>query len=133
VPFPIADFERIVFFGAVGITGYLYQLVRLVNLEVCQQIQLFGLPNVLRGEVGHRLSLLPVGLGFRCLNDRIGAILDNRPKLLHMRTFVFLPCPKNIAQGTWGFQKCLTLFIRQVVVLQRQQKIFPCGVFIGMV
>ena len=120
-------------FGAIGVAGHFYELIWLINLKVGQQVQLLGLLNVLRGEVGHRLSLLPVGLGFRCLNDRIGAILDNRPKLLHMRTFVFLPCPKNIAQGTWGFQKCLTLFIRQVVVLQRQQKIFPCGVFIGMV
>ena len=50
VPFPVADFERIVFFGAVGIAGYLYQLVRLIDLEVCQQVQLFGLLNFLRGK-----------------------------------------------------------------------------------
>ena len=48
--------------GAVGIAGHLYQLVRFIDLEVCQQIQLLGLLNVLRGEVCHRLSLLPAGV-----------------------------------------------------------------------
>ena len=96
MPFPVADFERIVFFGAVGIAGYLYQLVRLIDLEVCQQVQLFGLLNVLRGEVGHRLSLLPVGLGFRCLNDRIRTVFDNRPEFFHVGTFTLLPGLENI-------------------------------------
>ena len=96
MPFPVADFERIMFFGAVGIAGYLYQLVRFVNLEVCQQVQLFGLLNVLRGEVGHRLSLLPVGFGFRCLNDRICTVFDNRPEFFHVGTFTLLPGLENI-------------------------------------
>ena len=96
VPFPVADFERIVFFGAVGIAGYLYQLVRFIDLKVCQQIQLLGLLNVLRSEVGHRLSLLPVGLGFCCLNDRIRTIFHSRPEFLHVGTFTLLPGLENI-------------------------------------
>lgn len=42
MPFSIADFERIVFFGAIGIAGHLYQLARFIDLEVCQQVQLYA-------------------------------------------------------------------------------------------
>lgn len=109
VPFPVADFEGIVFFGAVGIAGYPYQLIRLIDLKICQQIQLFCLLNILRGEVCHGLSLLSVCLLGIQMAHIIRLCFDNGLHFLHMGTFVMLPDPKYILQGMLGFEKCLTL------------------------
>ena len=53
VPFPVADFQRIMLFGAIGIAGHFYELVRLINSKVGQQVQLLGLLNFLRGKIRH--------------------------------------------------------------------------------
>lgn len=109
VPFPVADSEGIVVSGAVGIAGHLHQLIRLVNLEVCQQVQLFDLLDVLRGEVCHGLPLLSVCLLGIQMAHIIRLCFDNGLHFLHMGTFVMLPGPKYILQGMLGFEKCLTL------------------------
>lgn len=53
MPFSVADFQGVMFFGAVGVAGHSYELVRLIDLEVGQQVQLFGLLNFLRGKIRH--------------------------------------------------------------------------------
>ena len=50
-----------------------------------------------------------------------------------MGTFTLLPCLENIFQRTGRLQKCLTLLVGQIVILQRQQDVLSGGVRIGTV
>ena len=82
--------------GAVSIAGHLYQLIRFIDLEVCQQIQLLGLLNILWGEVCHGLAFLPVGFLGTQMVHIICLGFDNCLNFFHMGTFVMFPGVESI-------------------------------------
>ena len=98
MPFTVADFQRVVVFGTIGIVRHLYQLIRLIGLKVGQQVHSLRLLDFFRGKIRHLLSFLPVRLTVIILNRCIGAAFNDRLYFRHVGAFVFLPGIKGILQ-----------------------------------
>lgn len=57
MPFSVADFQRVVLAGAVGVARQMHQILRVAKLQVGQQVHLLRRLQGFFCNVGHRASL----------------------------------------------------------------------------
>ena len=111
-PLSVANSQGVVLFGAVGVSGYMDELLRFIIAEVSQKVHFLGLGNILRSNIAHRASprFTPVSQKIGP-DDRIGSALDGVPDVVHVVALPLFEVLEHIRKGTGQLQECLALLI----------------------
>ena len=111
-PLTVADSQGVVLFGAVGVSGYMDELLWFIIAEVSQKVHFLGLGNILRSNIAHRASprFAPVSQKIGS-DDRIGSALDGVSDVVHVVGLPLFEVLEHIRKGPGRLQERLALLI----------------------
>ena len=111
-PLAVADSQGVVLSGAIGVSGYMDELLGFIIAEVSQKVHFLGLGNILRSNIAHRASprFTPVSQKIGP-DDRIGSALDGVPDVVHVVGLPLFEVLEHICKRTGRLQERLALLI----------------------